>query len=160
MKKILYGVFAALAVCFSFTSCDDDDFSVDHGTHSERPETGISGTYTGNYEVYNADRVTLENTYPATATITPGTTEYSIRLESTCSETSINGAEENPLNCAWANDEIKFWGPTAPGTTAGYLNSANLNGSYANGTITFRFSKSIRSGRVTVTKFYVFTGMK
>lgn len=159
MKKTLYSMFAILAVCFSFVSCDDDD-SNDSGTHSELPETVIAGTYTGQYDVYNADGVTLEETYPATVTLAAGENEYTVTLVSVCSESTINGAEEYPLNITWANDEIKFWGLSTAGTTSGYLNSANLNGTYSDGTLTFRFSKTVRSGRVSVTKFYDFSGTK
>lgn len=160
MKKILYGMFAALAVCLSFMSCDDDDFSVDHGTHTELPETVMAGTYSGTYDVYKADGVTLEGSYPATITIATGENDYTINLTSTCSEDDVNGSEEKPLNVAWANDDIKFWGQTTAGETSGYLNSASLNGTWSDGTLMFRFSKTVRSGRSTVTKFYNFKGTK
>lgn len=152
---------AALAVCFSFTSCGDDDDAIDHGTHAEKPETVIAGTYTGSYDVYNADGVTVESTSAATVTIAAGPSDRTITLSSSCSDNAnMNGAEEGALNCTWANDDIKFWGPSTAGTTTGYLNAAALNGSYENGTLTFRFSKTVRSGRKTVTNFYQFTGTK
>jgi len=162
MKRTLYIIFAVLAVCSSFTACDDDDdFSVDRGTHSTLPETIIAGTYTGSYDVYNADGETLENTYPATVDIAAGENKNTITLTSTCSGANeLNGAEQYPLNVTWANDDIKFWGLTTPSSTSGYLNSANLNGTLSNGELTFRFSKTVRSGRLTVTKFYNFKGTK
>ena len=160
MKKTLYRIFAVLSLCLAFVSCDDDDFDVNHGTHSQLPETVIAGTYNGQYVVFKADGVTEIGTYPATVTMTAGESKYTVRLESVSAETDMNGAEENPLNISWANDDIKFWGLTTPGTTAGFLNSAALNGTYSNGTLSFKFSKTIREGRSTVTKFYEFTGTK
>lgn len=160
MKKTLYSIFAVLSLCLAFVSCDDDDFDVNHGTHSQLPETVIAGTYNGQYVVFKADGVTEIGTYPATVTMTAGESKYTVRLESVSAETDMNGAEENPLNISWANDDIKFWGLTTPGTTAGFLNSAALNGTYSNGTLSFKFSKTIREGRSTVTKFYEFTGTK
>ena len=160
MKKTLYSIFAVLSLCLAFVSCDDDDFDVNHGTHSQLPETVIAGTYNGQYVVFKAAGVTEIGTYPATVTMTAGESKYTVRLESVSAETDMNGAEENPLNISWANDDIKFWGLTTPGTTAGFLNSAALNGTYSNGTLSFKFSKTIREGRSTVTKFYEFTGTK
>ncbi len=160
MKKTLYSIFAVLSLCLAFVSCDDDDFDVNHGTHSQLPETVIAGTYNGQYVVYKADGVTEVGTYSATVTMTAGESKYTVRLESVSAETDMNGAEESPLNISWANDDIKFWGLTTPGTTAGFLNSAALNGTYSNGTLSFKFSKTIREGRSTVTKFYEFTGTK
>ena len=160
MKKTLYSIFAVLSLCLAFVSCDDDDFDVNHGTHSQLPESVVAGTYSGHYVVFKADGVTEIGTYPATVTMTAGESKYTVRLESVSAETDMNGAEENPLNISWANDDIKFWGLTTPGTTAGFLNSAALNGTYSNGTLSFKFSKTIREGRSTVTKFYEFTGTK
>lgn len=151
---------AALAVCFSFTSCGDDD-DVNRGTHATLPETELAGTYTGTYTVYNADGVTEESTADASVTIAAGENKYTITFSSNCpSNANMTGAEEGALNCTWANDAIKFWGPTTAGTTTGYLNSAVLNGIYENGTLTFRFSKTVRQGRKTVTNFYQFAGTK
>lgn len=158
MKKTLYSIFAVLSLCLAFVSCDDDDIDVNRGTHSQLPETVVAGTYNGQYVVYKADGVTEVGTYPATVTMTAGESKYTVRLESVCDQADINGAEEMPLNISWANDDIKFWGLTTPGTTAGFLNSAGLNGTYSNGTLSFKFSKTIREGRSTVTKFYVFNG--
>ena len=160
MKKTLYSIFAVLSLCLAFVSCDDDDFDVNHGTHSQLPESVVAGTYSGHYVVFKADGVTEIGTYPATVTMTAGESKYTVRLESVSAETDMNGAEENPLNISWDNDDIKFWGLTTPGTTAGFLNSAALNGTYSNSTLTFKFSKTIREGRSTVTKFYEFTGTK
>lgn len=160
MKKTLYSIFAVLSLCLAFVSCDDDDFDVNHGTHSQLPETVIAGTYNGQYVVYKADGVTEVGTYSATVTMTAGESKYTARLESVCEQAEMNGAEEQALNISWANDDIKFWGLTTPGTTAGFLNSAALNGTFSNGTLSFKFSKTIREGRSTVTKFYEFTGTK
>lgn len=161
MKKTLYCMFAALAVCFAFTSCGDDDIDVDHGTHAQKPETALAGTYTGSYTVYNADGVTAESTADATVTIAAGESAYTITLTSNCPEVAAaTGSEETPLNCTWANDDIKFWGPTTAGTTTGYLNSSALNGTLVDGVMTLRFAKTVRQGRKTVTNFYQFTGTK
>lgn len=159
MKKSLYGILALLVICFSFVACDDDDNN-DSRTHSELPEIVLEGTYNGNYEVYNADGVTHENTYSASVVITKGENPYSFYLESICSEAKLNGKEQKALNAAWANDDIKFYGPTTAGTTSGFLNPAALNGIYSEGTISFRFSKTVREGRKTVTNFYNFVGTK
>lgn len=160
MKKTLFGILVVLTCCISFISCSDDDFDVNRGTHSDLPENVISGSFTGEYEVYSADGVTLENTYPATVNISPGKNKYTLLFESVSSESVMNGAEENPLNVAWANNDIKFWGPSSAGTKAGFLNSAALNGTYSDGVLTFRFSKTVREGRKTITKFYQFKGSK
>lgn len=152
---------AALALCFGFTSCDDDDVDIDRGTHSELPETVLAGTYTGTYTVYNADGVTEESTADATVTFAAGEASHTATFSSNCPDNAnMTGAEEGALNCAWANEGILFWGPSTAGTTSGYLNTAVLNGTYEDGTLTFRFSKSVRSGRKTVTNFYQFTGTK
>ena len=126
MKKTLYSIFAVLSLCLAFVSCDDDDFDVNRGTHSQLPETVVAGTYNGQYVVYKADGVTEVGTYPATVTMTAGESKYTVRLESVCDQADINGAEEMPLNISWANEDIKFWGLTTPGTTAGFLNSAGM----------------------------------
>lgn len=159
MKKSLYGILALLAICFSFVACDDDDNN-DSRTHSELPETVVEGTYNGNYEVYNADGVTLEGTYPATVIITKGNNPYSFYLESICSEDKLNGKEEKALNAAWANDDVVFYGPSTAGTTTGYLNPDALNGIYSEGTLSFRFAKTVREGRKSTTNFYNFIGTK
>lgn len=156
---------AALAVCFSITSCGDDD-SIDRGTHATLPETVIAGTYTGTYSAYNNDSLnagvtTPESTAPATITIKADTAKYTIRLISTCADfDKANGEEQNALNCSWANDEIKFWGVSTAGTAAGYLNSASLNGSYESDSLKVRFMKSWKVGRKTYTYFYQFNGKK
>lgn len=160
MKKTLYCLMAVLAVCFSFASCDDDDFNVNHGTHAQLPETVLAGTYSGTYTVFSADGVTVEKTVPGTITIAAGENKYTATFASASDEAVVNGAEENPIDVAWSNDEIKFWGKTTPGTTKGFLNSAVLNGTLSNGALTFRFSKTVRSGRKTVTNFYNFEGTK
>ena len=160
MKKTLYCLMAVLAVCFSFASCDDDDFNVNHGTHAQLPETVLAGTYTGTYTIYNADGVTVEKTVPGTVTIAAGENKYTATFNSISTEAVVNGAEEGCIDVAWANDIIKFWGKTTGGTTAGYLNSDALNGTYDNSKITFRFAKTVRSGRKTVTNFYNFEGTK
>lgn len=160
MKKTLYCLMAVLAVCFSFASCDDDDFSVDHGTHAQLPETVLAGTYSGTYTIYNADGVTVEKTAPGTITIAAGENKYTATFVSVSDEAVVNGAEKDPIDVSWANNDIKFWGKTTPGNTAGYLNSAVLNGTLSEGKLTFRFSKTVRSGRKTVTNFYSFEGTK
>lgn len=153
---------AALALCLGVSSCDDDEIDVDRGTHTTLPETAIAGTYTGTYTVYNSDGVTEESTADATVTLAAGETSYTLTLSSNCPDNAnMTGAEEGALNCAWANDDVRFWGPTTAGKNSGFLNSAALNGTCEDGVLTLRFSKTVRlSVFKTVTNFYQFTGSK
>ena len=161
MKKTVYGIFAALTLVFAFAACDDSS-DIDRGTHAQLPEQVIAGNYAGNYTIINASGDTTD-TVAAAIALTAGENPYTVTFSSVCTtNTVLDGAEEGALNVAWANDDIKFWGPTTAGTNAGFFNSSALNGTYypTDGTLTLKFSKTVREGRKTTTNFYVFDGTR
>ena len=160
MKKTVYGIFAALTLVFAFAACDDDSSDIDRGTHAQLPEQAIAGSYTGIYTIIKNDRVTVEGTADATITFTPvDSVAYTVIFESACATKSdLDGKEENAFNVTWANDDIKFWGTTSAGST---FKASALNGTCtADGTLTFKFSKSVRTGMDVVIKYYSFTGTR
>lgn len=154
MKKILYSLFALLAMCNVVTSCCNDDIDWNRGTHSTRPEATAAGTYNGTWEVINTDGVTSEGTFDGSVTIAAGSSAYTINVTTTCSEVEA-ATGETSANIAWSNDDQKIFSTVKNGTLA-----TTINGEIVSGFLNMKFSKSVRSGRTTVTKFYQFKGRK
>jgi len=154
MKKILYSLFALLAMCTFVTSCGDDDIDWNRGTHSTRPEATASGTYNGTWEVFGEDGVTSEGTFDGSVTISAGSSSYIVNVSTVCAaEAAITG--ETVANIAWSNDDQKLFSTVKNGTL-----ETIINGEIVSGNLNLKFSKSVRVGRKTTTKFYQFKGRK
>ena len=154
MKKILYSLFALMAMCTFVTSCGDDDIDWNRGTHSSLPESTAAGTYTGTWEVFNTDGVTSEGTFDGTVTIAAGSSAYTVNVTTACSEVAaVSG--ETAANIAWSNDDQKIFSTVKNGTLA-----TTINGEIVSGVLNLKFPKAVKSGRTSVTKFYQFKGRK
>lgn len=141
-------------MCSVVTSCGDDDIDWNRGTHSTRPEATAAGTYNGTWEVFNADGVTSEGTYDGSVTIAAGSSAYTVNITTVCN-TVAAASGETVANIAWSNDDQKIFSTVKNGTL-----DATVNGEVVSGNLNFKFSKFVRSGRTTITKFYQFKGRK
>jgi hypothetical protein len=154
MKKILYSLFALMAMCTFVTSCGDDDIDWNRGTHSSLPEGTAAGTYTGTWEVFNTDGVTSEGTFDGSVTIAAGSSSYTVNVTTVCAE-AVAASGETTANIAWSNNDLKLFSTVKNGSL-----ETMINGEINSGALNLKFSKSVRSGRTTVTKFYQFKGKK
>lgn len=154
MKKILYSLFALLAMCTVVTSCGDDDIDWNRGTHSSLPEATAAGTYSGTWEVFGEDGVTSEGTFDGSVTLAAGSSSYIVNVTTVCSEVAT-ASGETTANIAWSNDDLKVFSTVKNGTLA-----ATINAEIVSGIMNLKFSKTIKSGRTSVTKFYQFKGRK
>jgi hypothetical protein len=154
MKKILYSLFALMAMCTFVTSCGDDDIDWNRGTHANRPETTAVGTYSGTWEVFGEDGVTSEGTFNGSVSIAAGSSAYTVNVTTVCSEvTAASG--ETAANIAWSNDDLKVFSTVKNGTLETMINAEIVSGN-----LNLKFSKTVREGRKTMTKFYQFKGRK
>ncbi len=164
MKKTVYGIFAALTLCFAFAACDDSSTSsIDRGLHIQLPEQAIAGTYDGSYTINNG---TTTGTAAATVTFTAGDSTYTAVFSSVCpTNNDATGTEKYPLNVTWSNDDIKFCFSTIPSDddlSTGFLNTEDLNGiCNADGTLSLKFRKSVEvsRGNIIVT-YFQFSGKR
>ena len=154
MKKILYSLFALLAMFTLVTSCGDDDIDWNRGTHSTRPEATAAGTYNGTWEVFGDDGVTSEGTFNGSVTIAAGSSAYTVNVNTVCSEAAA-ATGETAANIAWSGDDQKIFSTVKNGTLA-----TTINAEIVSGVMNLRFSKTVKSGRTSVTKFYMFKGKK
>ena len=136
------------------TSCGDDDIDWNRGTHSTCPEATAAGTYNGTWEVFGDDGVTSEGTFNGSVTIAAGSSAYTVNVNTVCGEVAA-ATGETAANIAWSNDDQKISSTVKNGTL-----DATINGEIVSGVLNLKFSKSVRSGRTTVTKFYQFKGKK
>ena len=154
MKKIIYSLFALMAMCTFVTSCGDDDIDWNRGTHSSLPESTAAGTYTGTWEVFNTDGVTSEGTFDGSVTIAAGSSSYTVNVTTVCG--SVEAASgETAANIAWSNNDLKLFSTVMNGTL-----ETMVNGEIVSGNLNLKFPKTVREGRKTMTKFYQFKGKK
>lgn len=143
-----------MAMCTFVTSCGDDDIDWNRGTHSSLPESTAVGIYTGTWEVFNTDGVTSEGTFDGSVTIASGSSSYTVNVTTVCG--SVDAASgETAANIAWSNDDLKLFSTVKNGTL-----ETMVNGEIISGALNLKFSKTVRVGRTTVTKFYQFKGKK
>lgn len=149
MKKILYSLFAVLAVSFALVSCGDDD----NGTakHDTLPEDKFSAMYSGTWTTYNADGTTVEKEGEAgTFIVAKGDVNYSAKLTFTDVTTPSIDASDVVVNIVWSGDNAKFFSTATALPINGEITS--------DGKITAKFSKTVRQGKSTKTNFYAFSG--
>ena len=143
-----------MAMCTFVTSCGDDDIDWNRGTHSSLPESTAAGTYTGTWEVFNTDGVTSEGTFDGSVTIAAGSSSYTVNVTTVCG--SVEAASgETAANIAWSNDDLKVFSTVKNGTLETMINAEIVSGN-----LNLKFSKTVREGRKTMTKFYQFKGKK
>lgn len=141
-------------MCTVVTSCGDDDIDWNRGTHSSLPEATAAGTYSGTWEVFGEDGVTSEGTFDGSVTLAAGSSAYIVNVTVVCGSVEpANG--ETVANIAWSNDDLKFFSTVKNGSL-----ETTVNGEIFSGVMNLKFSKTVRAGRKTVTKFYQFRGKK
>jgi hypothetical protein len=98
--------------------------------------------------------VTSEGTFDGSVTIAAGSSSYTVNVTTVCG--SVDAASgETAANIAWSNNDLKLFSTVKNGSL-----ETMINGEINSGALNLKFSKSVRSGRTTVTKFYQFKGKK
>lgn len=154
MKKILYIILGLALVSGSFTSCSDDD---DNGSIAlpANPASDIAGTYTGTWtRIALTDSTTI--TADGTITLTDSSTYAGSVTVAACSAVGLSEMS-SPVNVQWnTSNTYRFFN---------YVSTNGLGmtfaGSVLNATdMTFKFTKTVRSGRKTSDFSYTFIGKK
>lgn len=152
MKKLLYSLFAVLALGCAFTACsdDNDDEVINYTT---TPEKASAGTYSGTWtRILATDSVATsspgEVVFAATDSI--GATDITF----TCSDFDLNATSvANVWNSGRGFQFINNLKSNGLGTEfAGRITEDNK--------LTVGFTISIREGRATNTYYYSFEGTK
>lgn len=153
MKKILYPLFMALALGFSFAACDDDDDNGDAG-FANTPEIDAAGVYAGTMS-YVQDGKTDTLYAAGTITITPTDSAYCADVTYDCSgDVTYNGT--SVANITHDNDGFAFFNPsTSNGMGTSFM--GRIDGA---GNIESSFDRQIRQGRLQYTYHYKFIGRK
>lgn len=153
MKKILYPLFMALALGFSFAACDDDDD--DGGSiHATTPEIAAAGVYSGTMS-YVQDGKTDTLYAAGTVTIVPTDSAYCADITYDCSgDVTYNGT--SVANISYENDGFMFYN-TSTNNGMGVAFTGRIDGA---GNIESSFDRSVRSGRNSYIYHYTFNGRK
>ena len=153
MKKILYPLFMALALGFSFAACDDDDDDGGAG-FANTPEIEAAGVYSGTMsQVQDGQTDTL---YAAgTLIIAPTDSAYCADITYDCSgDVTFNAT--SVANISHDNGGFVFFN-TSSSNGLGSSFTGRIDGA---GIVESSFDQRVRSGRVTYTYHYKFTGRK
>ena len=148
INKLTYMFVALLAMCISFTSCNDDDTRVFEVSAGE----GIAGQYTGEWSK-TLDGVTT--TGVGTMIFTPsdlGGNYANITVKSTDLDIDMTSL----ANVTHANDDYVF---TNTRDTNGFETSF-MGRVFADGSATIYFQKTVKEGRKSYTYIFGFDGTR
>lgn len=141
MKKILFGLFAIMAL--AFTSCKDEVELVDPGT-PQNPEKDCAGVYTGTWTQTVDDVAT---TATGSVTITPTDSAYVCKVTISCPDFEL--AETAIANITPAHT---FFNTMTTDIAASFYGSVNTSDE----TATINFLRTVKEGRKTTTYYYSF----
>lgn len=150
MKKILYSLFVALTLGFTFVACDDDD---EGRNYANTPEIDAAGVYSGTMTRYCVDDDVTETT-TGTLTIAPTDSAYCADFAWTCTGDFVV-KEASVANISHADDGFVFEN-SSTGNGLGVAFSGRIDGS---GNVTLQYT--IQEGRRPVKTYnYTFTGTR
>lgn len=159
MKKLIYSLFAVLALSCTFVACSDDDD--DAAAPAGNPAEAAAGTYTGTWQIILDGDTAVT---PGTVTLAPGDTafvakvgvdipEYTIKVNGRDSKRTFSAKEV--ANIAFAGNANSFVFSNASGVKLG-----NFAGRIAEGSANVYFQTSERVGRKNYTFVYNFVGAR
>ncbi|WP_295434490.1 hypothetical protein [uncultured Prevotella sp.] len=152
MKKILYYLFAVLALSCSFISCSDDDD--DATIHSVTPEKAAAGVYSGTFtRVQDGTTDTLYT--QGTVTITATDSAYCADVTYDCTGDFTFNAT-SVANISYAGNGFVF----TNNSTSNGLGASFIGRISSEGTLSSYFKVQQKSGRKTYTYYYNFSGVK
>ncbi len=153
MKKLLYPLFFALALGFTFVSCDDDDLYTPT-PNPVTPETVAAGVYEG----------TLTRTQTNTGAVETSTGTVTVVADSAyCADIVFDCAGDfsyqakGVANITYANDGFYFFNNLASGNGLGAIFSGTID---ADDNLNTSFTITQRQGFTSVTFKYEFEGKK
>lgn len=152
MKNLFFSLLAVAAVSASFVSCQDE-VDLDLGpSHKEQPAVSFAGTYNGTWTQYDSDGKTVKSTSQGSVTIEAGeTANVAVVSLGNDTDTNINGLT-SVANVSWHGNGIEIFNVLA---TNGF-SSPFMGEITESKAVNLKFSKTVRSGRTTVTVFYQF----
>lgn len=164
MKKIIYSLFAVLALCCNFVSCSDDDNDAAAPVGNPASAEAAVGTYTGTWTVTLDDQTF---TTPGYITVASSETDFvaSIDVKVDPVDFTINNKVNTQSVEGTTLANICYAGPT--GTVFNFTNlsdgngiGTNFSGSIIDGNATMMFSLSKKISRKNYTFNYRFVGKK
>lgn len=148
MKKYIYSLVTALALCCGFASCGDDDDTI---TFSTSAEQGSAGTYSG---TWSKSANGNETTSTGTVTLAAASTANNTNVTLSCTEFEIDAT--SIANVTHASNGYVF---------NNNVSTNPLGTSFAgrideDGTIQLNFQKEVREGRQRTIYVFTFIGKK
>ena len=150
MNKLLYSLFAVLALSLTFVACSDDDDD-DSLSTDVTPEIAAAGVYSGTWtRIYSGDTLTAEGTMTVTAT----DSAYCADFAYYCADFDLDVS--SVANISYAGSTTKFYYVNASSDGNGL--GANFAGKIIDGEATAMFTITQKVGRTSYSYAYTFAG--
>lgn len=148
MKKYIYSLVTAIALCCGFVSCGDDDDTISFSVSAEQ---GSAGTYSGTWsKTANGNETTSTGTVTLAATSTANNTNVTF----SCTEFEIDAT--SIANVTHASNGYVFNNNVSTNPLgAGFSGRIDEDG-----TIQLNFQKEVREGRQRTIYVFKFIGKK